>query len=45
MLIQQKKLNIDKVFDLPDDTLKEICKECSISVNPRSALSVVLGCS
>ena len=41
LLIEQKKLDIDKVDDLSDNALKEICKECSISINRRSRVSVV----
>ena len=41
LLIKQEKLDIDKVDDLSDNVLKEICKECSISINRRSRVSVV----
>ena len=44
LLIQQKKFNVNNIDNLPEERLKEICKECSISTNRRSVVSVFLFC-
>lgn len=42
LLIQRKKFNVNNIDNLPEERLKEICKECSISTNRRSVVSVFL---
>ena len=39
LLIQQKRFFVEQINELSVEMLKDICKECSVSTNQRSAVS------